>query len=474
MKRGALLSICLLIALMLNGCIITANPSKNSQAIVAGEKLSYSVVVYPATPAVTWTLDTIAVGTGSSYTYAPTVADVGNHTLVASQGVSKHTWHLTVTSGYNWSQYQGGPSHTGYVPVNLDVSQFSVLWQKDFNTGQDSQINSVAAADDRVFITRGGYFTTDQAIFALDAKTGANLWENFFGQVYEVSAPSYNNGTVYLTTGKEISVTPAALRAFDAASGSFLYKSPIDAQWEKYYAPTIYDGYIYTNGGNTGGLYAFNPQGYQIWFDGLQQYDQWTPAVNENHVYAYVGNYLHVINRADGTLSASIVDNNFSFNGWSMRLSPVLGSSNDVIAIEGGRLIKFDLLFSTIAYELPDNYSGQPALKDGVIYCYRNGAFAAVQESTGEVLWTLNPPSQDHTLLTNGTILVCNNLAIVSNGNETYAVSLSDQSVVWTYAGGTVASRDFPDGTAPAWSNNVLYLVINGTKLVAISAPAFN
>ena len=39
-------------------------------------------------------------------------------------------------------------------------------------------------------------------------------------------------------------------------------------------------------------MYAFDAlTGGQLWFRGLQQYDQWTPAIGGDYAYAYVGEY---------------------------------------------------------------------------------------------------------------------------------------------------------------------------------------
>ena len=59
-----------------------------------------------------------------------------------------------------------------------------------------------------------------------------------------------------------------------------MFQAPHSAQWERYYAPTIYDGSVYVNGGYYGGMYGFDAfGGAQQWFNSLPQYDEWTPAV---------------------------------------------------------------------------------------------------------------------------------------------------------------------------------------------------
>ena len=122
-------------------------------------------------------------------------------------------------------------------------------------------------------------------------------------------------------------------------------------------APTISDGIAYIDGGYYGGMYAFDARnGQQGWFKDLGQYDEWTPAVNADAVYAYVGGVLTATDKATGATLFEITDPGFEWNGWSMNLAPVLGTANDVLVIHGGRLVRFDLATRTVAYSIAGNF----------------------------------------------------------------------------------------------------------------------
>jgi hypothetical protein len=464
-KQLVLLS---LVLFVLSACITSVTPVENAITLTPGQQQLFTAKALLSSMEITWQLDGVSVGTGASFNYTADQDDIGMHALVATCGKYKHKWQINIVESISldWPMYQGGASHTGYIPVRLDTGKFGLLWEKEF-TGE---VNPVAAVGNKVFVSRTGYFTDSQGLSALDVTSGEVLWEVTYGQVYHVSPPSYDNGVVYIQTGKGSSGEEpnAYLRAYDSETGEFNFRSVIAAQWERYYSPTIYDGTIYAQGGYYGGCYAFNPDGTQLWWLGLNQYDEWTPAVDESFAYAYVQPILEVIDRRTGIVSFGIEDPNFDWPGWSMDIAPVL-YDNRIIAVQNTRLVVFDLESKTISYEIDSDFDGQPAVNNGVIYCFRSGSFEARDLETGQRLWAVESP--DHKSF-GGSIIVTDSHAIISSGDNTYAVSLSSHEIAWSYPGGTISEWDDNYGTSPVWSNGILYLIVDGTKLVAINAPA--
>ncbi len=358
-----------------------------------------------------------------------------------------------------WSMYQGDASHTGYVPVSLDPADFSLRWQRSIG---GRRLNPVTAADGKVFVSEYGRFDSGAGLHVLDAREGNTLWKTTFGRVNSVNPPSYDNGKVYIQTGKGTSGPAPLLHAFDADTGQLVFRSQFAAQWEKYYAPTHYDGKVYVNGGYYGGAYAFDgSDGRQLWSAGLNQYDQWTPAVDRDYVYAYVGSYspgLYVLNRTTGSRAYSIPDPNFDWSGWSMNLAPVLGAEDDVLAIHDYRLISFDLQNRDIRWELADQFTGQPSLARGVIYAINSGELTAREESTGSFLWGWDPPGSAN--LT-GTLIVTDSHVFAGTSNTTYAVDLSTREQVWSY----------PVSGHLALSNDSLLVAGADGRLTAFAVP---
>ena len=330
-----------------------------------------------------------------------------------------------------WTTYQNDPSHSGYVPMQLDPSTLHVRWQTNLNF----PLNPVTAGDGKVFVTTVGYFS-GQFLYTLDANTGSVVWSRDFGAIFSVNPPAFFDHKVYVQTGNHAADT--YLRAFDAATGNLVFQSAHEAQWERYFAPTIRDGVAYINGGYYGGMYAINAlTGQQSWFAPLMQYDQWTPAVNTVAVYAYVGGVLTAADKTTGATLYSIDDPGFVWNGWSMNLAPVLGGANGILVINSGRLVRFDLTARSIAYAIPGDFIGEPSVAKGHIYAVSSNSLTARDELTGTLQWSWIPDIPD-TL--RGTMVVTDTHVLISGNNNVYAVNLLTHKADWTYAGaGTIA-----------------------------------
>jgi PQQ-like domain len=357
-----------------------------------------------------------------------------------------------------WETFQGNASHTGYVPISLEPDVFSLLWQRAIGSG--AALNPVTAADGRVFVSLVTYFNDIPTLFVLDARDGETLWSKGFGDVFSVNPPSFAYGNVYIQTGHDGSLP--LLHAYDAATGAVVFEAPFDAQWERYYAPTIFNGVVYVNAGYYGGMYGFDAfSGEQRWFMDLPQYDQWTPAVDANYAYAYVGEYspgLYVANRLTGASAFTIPDPHFDWNGWSMNLAPVLGAHDDLLAIHNGRLLSFGLSSRSIRYELSRSFAGQPSVSHDTVYAIDGGTLIALDEVTGNMLWSWSPPEGSLT----GPLLVTDTHLFATTATTTYAVELLSRSQAWS----------FPVSGNLTLGNETLYVASSDGVLTAISMPA--
>src|SRR5207249_2602825 len=152
--------------------------------------------------------------------------------------------------------------------VTINPAQFTLKWQKTIPGG--FALNPVTAADGKVLVSQAAYFDANAGLYSLDASTGNTLWGKTFGSVNSINPPSYANGNVYIQTCNHASDT--YLRAYDANTGNLVFRSAHQAQWESYYAPTIFQGRVYIDGGYYGGMYSFDAlTGTQNWFQGLPQ-----------------------------------------------------------------------------------------------------------------------------------------------------------------------------------------------------------
>jgi hypothetical protein len=363
----------------------------------------------------------------------------------------------------DWETFQGNAGHTGYVPVSLDAAKFSRRWRWLSPDGR--QVKPVSIADGSVFVATSGYFAPSN-LFALSEADKSVRWTHDFGSVFALNPPAARDGKVFVaTSGHENTF----MWSFDAATGAQLFKTSFSAQWEHYYAPTVDAANVYTNGGYYGGLVAFNKaNGTTAWFSTLSQYDQWTPAVDANYLYAYLGEScggcanagLTVLDKTTGAVVKSIPDSLFSWSGWSINGAPIIGSNGSVIMVNGpanfggNRLISFDVANGVIAWAVSGAYQGNPAVANGVVYATTKSPFRleARRESDGALLWTWTPSDLGAAGFY-GNVIVTDNLVFLSTDKKVHAISLASHASVWTYP---------QPGELAISANGVLYIATSG------------
>ncbi len=367
----------------------------------------------------------------------------------------------------SWPMFQVNPAHTGYLPVSLEPGQFHVRWTKNLGALPIGTfpVNPVAAGDGRIYATLRVSSNDVTQLFALGTSDGATLWTRNFGDVHSVNPPSYVNGRVYLQTGNHSS--DSWLWALDSTSGTTIFQSPVSEQWPRHYAPTVSGGKVYVNSGYYGGMYGFNgTNGDQLWFTGLPQYDQWTPAVDATRAYAYVGDYapgLYIKKLIDGTdwePVAFIPDPDFEWNGWSMNSAPVLSANGNVLAIHDGRLISFNPSAGTIGWQLQENFTGQPSVEGGRIYAVNNGGLSVYDEFAHTLLWSWTPPSGSVDQAITQPMIVTDTHVLASTKDTVYAIDRTTHVSVWTFAA--------PYGQLAIADGKLLVAAFDG-KLTAIS-----
>jgi len=356
-----------------------------------------------------------------------------------------------------WPMFQANARHTGHLAIAVEPATFHLKWIR--SVGSNLPLNPVAAGDGKVFVTLLTYFQDVTSLFALNAADGSTLWSTGFGSIYSVNPPSYAYGNVYVQTGDHS--TDTWLRAFDGNTGAVVFKAPHQAQWERYFAPTIYDRKAYVDGGYYGGMYAFDAYtGDALWFTSLPQYDQWTPAVDAGHAYTYLGEYtpgLYVQDRPTGAASLFVADPGFVWNGWSMIRAPVLGDHSDVLAIHDGRLISFDTSSGLIRWQLQSQFTGQPSLAHELIYAIDGGRLRVLDELTHTEIWTWQAP--DGAL--SGPMIVTDSHLFASTASTVYAVDLTSRQPVWSY----------PLGGSLAIADGTLYVATSTGVLAAFAPP---
>jgi outer membrane protein assembly factor BamB len=340
-----------------------------------------------------------------------------------------------------WSTFQGNSAHTGFVPVDLDPTQFAVRWQLAIGNGLSTgsvwgmNLNTITLQGGRFFVASG---TTLSARREYDS--GLEWQYDFSALAFpSVNPPAVGGGMVYIAAGQQSATT---LFGFEASSGSVAFRSPMSSQWEHYLAPTIGAQGVYTNAGTYGGLYAFKTSGEQRFIAQAAQTDMWTPAVDATAVYVYTGS-LSMFDPVTGTSLGSIADPTFTNYVYSMNGAPVLGAPGSVFAANyvnahiGGHkntLLGFDTSSKTIRWQVSGQYPTTPAYATGVLYVANNGPFRleARAESDGALLWSWTPPDAAESSFFS-EVLLTNNLVFVSTDRSTYAIDRQTHQSVWKY-----------------------------------------
>jgi outer membrane protein assembly factor BamB len=220
----------------------------------------------------------------------------------------------------------------------------------------------------------------------------------------------------------------------------------------------VYGDSIYTSSGDLGGLSKFGGSDAHLnWSIYLPQDSNWTPAVDDTYVYAYMSGTLYAIKPADGTTAFRIDDPyTFSYGGPA---SPVTLGNKMAYVTDGYRMFAFDLVKRQLAWAMDKLRFGQPALANNTVYVMAtSNTLEARSAANGQRQWTASLPGGSNEVLYN--IVVTNKHVFVGLREQTVAVDLDTHAVVWSYPmGGTLAISD----------RGVLYIQGLQGKLVAIN-----
>lgn len=325
-----------------------------------------------------------------------------------------------------WPMFQQNPSHTGYVEAKLDTTQFTFGWKAALNkisknVNFNDYLSGAVCEGNFAFVKYGN------VLHAFSIEDGKEVWRKDFSGI-GLNPPSVMKGKVYVQTVNNYS-PDTALYAYDAKSGSIIFKSPTYAQWESYLAPTIFADGVYVDGGSYGGMYSFNKDsGQQNWFVSLDQYDMWTPAVNNTYAIAYTGGNLHVIDRVSGKGLANITDPHFDWHGYSSDFAPVLIDDHHVLTIQSGYLSLFDVAQKQITWAQGPGFVGQPSYDNEFIYASYNDGLV-VLDKNGQIQWRWY---QDNERV-QGQMIITKNLILLTTNKNMYAISKKKHTIEWAF-----------------------------------------
>lgn len=373
----------------------------------------------------------------------------------------------TVSGLPEWETYQGNAGHTGFVPVTLDATRFMPRWSWSLPPNASGTLSPVTMGSGKVIVSASGYFAP-AFLFALDELDGSVAWRHDFGTIFAINHPATAGGRVFVaSSGHE----DTFMWAFDLADGTPIFKTPFASQWEHYLAPTFRNGFVYTNGGYYGGMYAFKAtSGAEKWFAQLNQYELWSPAVDDNFAYAYTGYAFTATDLSTGALAFSVADPDFNWWGYSLNMSPVLPGDGSVLLVNGvfdfgyghpNQLVRYSIAGRSETWRVDGEFMSNPVVAAGIIYVLNmaGNRLEARSQSNGALLWSWQPADPLETLPV-GNLVLTENLLFLSSSVSTYGIDLGTHQVVWsTPQAGKLAMS----------SNRVLYIVTSVGTIEAIT-----
>ncbi|MCO6043214.1 PQQ-like beta-propeller repeat protein [Aeoliella sp. ICT_H6.2] len=321
----------------------------------------------------------------------------------------------------------------------------------------------VAIVDGDVYATMlDGYgFSGPYLVGRYDGDTGSQVWQiPIPANSHDgVSAPSVQGDTVFIhhwghsgSSGSDFPIDYPALVGLDTQTGEQQFWTTHSGQWSSGSRPTIEGDAVFAAGGYYGGLDAYGVDGESRWFHKVNQQYGWIPAADSENVYVYMGEAsaspgpstgsLYVVDRDTGSRSATILHPSSSGTFYGQLQSVVLGGHEDALALTynnhpaypGSRtLVSFDLSEQTIAWEIGGEFSGNPAVGNGLVFVPEADVLRVVDQFNGETSWTWAGSNLS------GNVVLTDRYAFVNSGNSVHAIDLIDRSSVWNSDGITGA-----------------------------------
>jgi outer membrane protein assembly factor BamB len=391
----------------------------------------------------------------------------GVHTIYVRAEDSVGNWGTAVSTtleihtelAANWPQFGHNAAHTGYNAAQPRVKGFAAAWEIDLfalfgHTSVMRPLQQVAVANGLVVANVDSYFG-NAGIVALKASDGSELWRFPFSNKHSVNPPSIAYGTVYFQQGNHGNDT--YLFALNALTGRQVWRSPFQAQWERYFAPTVADGKVFINGGYYGGMYAFDAfDGDQLWFANLPQYDEWTPAYRDNVVYSWVEGVLKAWDPRWGTERWS-TNVGWNWRGWSMGRIAALSTTTAYVITNSGAgadLVAIDLTTHAEKWRQIGAFTVSVAVTENEVYGLDGTRLRVFDADTGAELWSYDAG----VTLINSPLVTAGNVYFAA-ADRTWVLDRTKPTLVWeTSKGGwlTVANDQLfiaqPNGRLAAFN----------------------
>ena len=344
----------------------------------------------------------------------------------------------------DWSMFKNDVSHSGYTNDAVNPP-LTLKWTKNLGFETDS---SPVIVNDVLFIG------STYGVFALDAKTGKEIWR-FQTESFVSSVPAVSNGVIYIDDENK------KFYAIDAKDGTLKWKN--DTALAGYTASAAVVGNLVYAIPKDGTFYAFDTSnGEVVWSKLVGKVAESSPAIGEGII-------------AFGTDGGAIVtlDAITGIQKWSyyagvsdILSSPVIADGAIFIGSNDGSVYAITADKGTLKWKFStsDNVESSPSVKNGVVYFgSQDSNFFAVDEETGELKWKFpySGPVLSGPAISNDVVYFGTKNKII------YGLDANTGKLLWRNSTGT-NDKDYI--TSPAISGNVLYAATHSGIVYAYSS----
>lgn len=383
---------------------------------------------------------------------------------------------LGAASLSRWATYQGTANHHGFLDTATRLpASVTPRWSRQLvpaTLPAGGTYIGLAIADGRVYVTSPQRFTALNPIVAVDLRDGSPVWDRNYPGVNSVNPPAVSAaGDVYFITNNHTQDT--FLRVLDGATGTPIASTPMDAQWHRYLAPTIFAGMVGTPGGASFGLHTYLLDGSFLHSSPSTDHDLFTPAPWRDQWVVFTDR-IRIIDRANGNVTRTIAVPDYRWPPLNLGQTPVI--VDDVAYITNAdRVLAFDLvegglIFARTAAEFGSDFLGGQIATDGrqlfvgawpeMLVIDREGALqdsysnppgsgfgpTHIVTRTHVFAWSAFSQVNVFDRQSGARVLTLEN----PSRDDVAALAMADQTLVVAYRDGTVSAFDVPFDTIHA------------------------
>ena len=327
----------------------------------------------------------------------------------------------------NWPMYGLNPQRTRYLPARGVKPPFEKLWrytQRPLLEFPPIYVDGVLYA-----VNNSGF------AFALNARTGAKLWERRIGRL-NASSPAYSKGRLYI-----VNLVPGHIVKLDAKNGRIIWKKSLPGRAES--SPVVVGNSVYF-GCEDGKLYSVSTvNGNVRWATQLSGPVKAAPAYYGGRLY--VGDYGGSMNAVDaktGKLIWSTGSLGTGISGGEFYSTPAVAFGRVYAGNNDDRVYSFDMsdgelawTYSTggYAYSAPAVASTKHSPPTVYIGSF-DGNIYALNAKNGEVRWSRSAGGQ-----VVGSLSAIGEIVYVANftNQTTTGFMMRSGRKVFTYPKGT-------------------------------------